>query len=146
MAYQKKATYTVKSSSSVAAPRSFSSLSYSGPSMGRQSYTARSSYGGVRSGLGSGNYISSSTAYGGGMGLGMGVGMGMGGYGGGVPVTAVTVNKSLLAPLNLEIDPNIQHVRTQEKEQIKSLNNRFASFIDKVSDCSISMSCLFLAE
>ncbi|KAG5282625.1 hypothetical protein AALO_G00058060 [Alosa alosa] len=45
---------------------------------------------------------------------------------------AVTVNQSLLAPLNLEIDPTIQTVRTQEKEQIKTLNNRFASFIDKV--------------
>uniref|UniRef100_A0A667XHT9 Keratin 8 n=1 Tax=Myripristis murdjan TaxID=586833 RepID=A0A667XHT9_9TELE len=62
---------------------------------------------------------------------GMGGSMMMGG--GSMPlVTAVTVNKSLLAPLNLEIDPTIQAVRTQEKEQIKSLNNRFASFIDKV--------------
>ncbi|KAL6457984.1 hypothetical protein MHYP_G00332140 [Metynnis hypsauchen] len=49
-----------------------------------------------------------------------------------LPVTAVTVNKSLLAPLNLEIDPEIQAIRIQEKEQIKVLNNRFASFIDKV--------------
>ncbi|KAK7916398.1 hypothetical protein WMY93_012159 [Mugilogobius chulae] len=48
------------------------------------------------------------------------------------PITAVTVNKSLLAPLNLEIDPTIQAVRTHEKEQIKTLNNRFATFIDKV--------------
>ncbi|XP_026163544.1 intermediate filament protein ON3-like [Mastacembelus armatus] len=48
------------------------------------------------------------------------------------PITAVQVNQSLLTPLKLEIDPNIQVVRTQEKEQIKSLNNRFASFIDKV--------------
>uniref|UniRef100_A0A8C4TDH2 Keratin, type II cytoskeletal cochleal-like n=1 Tax=Erpetoichthys calabaricus TaxID=27687 RepID=A0A8C4TDH2_ERPCA len=48
------------------------------------------------------------------------------------PITAVTVNQSLLAPLNLEIDPNIQQVRAQEKEQIKILNNRFASLIDKV--------------
>ncbi|XP_030054061.1 keratin, type II cytoskeletal 8 isoform X3 [Microcaecilia unicolor] len=47
-------------------------------------------------------------------------------------ITAVTVNPSLLAPLNLEIDPTIQHVRTQEKDQIKTLNNKFASFIDKV--------------
>uniref|UniRef100_A0A3P8P8S5 IF rod domain-containing protein n=1 Tax=Astatotilapia calliptera TaxID=8154 RepID=A0A3P8P8S5_ASTCA len=50
----------------------------------------------------------------------------------GQPITAVQVNQSLLAPLNLEIDPTIQAVRTQEKEQIKTLNNRFASFIDKV--------------
>ncbi|KAF4112346.1 keratin, type II cytoskeletal 8 [Onychostoma macrolepis] len=48
------------------------------------------------------------------------------------PITAVKVNESLLAPLNLEIDPNIQAIRTQEKEDIKTLNNRFASFIDKV--------------
>lgn len=44
----------------------------------------------------------------------------------------MTVNQSLLAPLNLEIDPNIQQVRKDEKEQIKTLNNKFASFIDKV--------------
>lgn len=44
----------------------------------------------------------------------------------------MTINQSLLAPLNLEIDPNIQVVRKEEKEQIKTLNNKFASFIDKV--------------
>ena len=47
-------------------------------------------------------------------------------------ITAVTMNQSLLSPLKLEVDPNIQAVRTQEKEQIKTLNNKFASFIDKV--------------
>lgn len=49
------------------------------------------------------------------------------------PITNVQVNPSLLAPLNIEIDPKIQAVRTQEKDQIKTLNNRFASFIDKVT-------------
>ncbi|XP_053413892.1 keratin, type II cytoskeletal 73 [Nycticebus coucang] len=44
----------------------------------------------------------------------------------------VTVNKSLLAPIHVELDPEIQKVRTQEREQIKTLNNKFASFIDKV--------------
>ncbi|XP_056654149.1 keratin, type II cytoskeletal 71-like [Monodelphis domestica] len=44
----------------------------------------------------------------------------------------VTVNESLLAPLSVELDPEIQRVRTQEREQIKTLNNKFASFIDKV--------------
>ncbi|DAA29974.1 keratin, type II cytoskeletal 74 [Bos taurus] len=44
----------------------------------------------------------------------------------------VTVNKSLLAPLNVELDPEIQKVRAQEREQIMALNNKFASFIDKV--------------
>ncbi|XP_073679693.1 intermediate filament protein ON3 [Garra rufa] len=133
MSFGKKTTYTVKSSSSGSVPRSFSSMSYSGPSATRQSYSVRSSYGGANrgmgSGMGGGGFISSSSAYG--LGTSMGMGMGMGG-GGIAPIQAVTVNKSLLAPLNLEIDPNIQIVRTQEKEQIKTLNNRFASFIDKV--------------
>ncbi|XP_025739032.1 keratin, type II cytoskeletal 74 [Callorhinus ursinus] len=44
----------------------------------------------------------------------------------------VTINKSLLAPLNMELDPEIQRVRIQEREQIKALNDKFASFIDKV--------------
>uniref|UniRef100_A0A3Q1FNU1 Si:dkey-222n6.2 n=1 Tax=Acanthochromis polyacanthus TaxID=80966 RepID=A0A3Q1FNU1_9TELE len=48
------------------------------------------------------------------------------------PITSVTVNKSLLTPLNIDIDPTVQAVRIKEKEQIKSLNNRFVSFIDKV--------------
>ncbi|XP_075055242.1 keratin, type II cytoskeletal cochleal-like [Mixophyes fleayi] len=96
--------------------------------------------------------ISISTAggqgYGGGAG-GFGVGGGGGGFGGGAGgfgsfggagfggggqagIQEVTINQSLLAPLNLEIDPNIQKVRVQEREQIKTLNNKFASFIDKV--------------
>ncbi|XP_034372535.1 keratin, type II cytoskeletal 72 isoform X2 [Arvicanthis niloticus] len=49
---------------------------------------------------------------------------------GGIP--QVVLNKSLLAPLNVELDPEIQKVRAQEREQIKALNNKFASFIDKV--------------
>uniref|UniRef100_A0A3Q4BXS7 IF rod domain-containing protein n=1 Tax=Mola mola TaxID=94237 RepID=A0A3Q4BXS7_MOLML len=48
------------------------------------------------------------------------------------PITAVNVNKSLLMPLNIDIDPDVHAVRNHEKEQIKSLNNQFASFIDKV--------------
>ncbi|CAH2224875.1 keratin, type II cytoskeletal cochleal-like, partial [Pelobates cultripes] len=47
-------------------------------------------------------------------------------------VTHVTVNQGLLAPLNLEIDPSIQRVRTDERNQIRGLNDKFASFIDKV--------------
>ncbi|KAA0713032.1 Keratin, type II cytoskeletal 8 [Triplophysa tibetana] len=48
------------------------------------------------------------------------------------PITAVRINESLLAPLNLEIDPSIHAIRTHEKEEIKTLNNRFASLIPKV--------------
>lgn len=82
---------------------------------------------------------SSSGGYGGGYGGGlMSGGLMSGGYsaGGagqiGMPITQVQFNKNLLVPMNVTVDPNIQAVRTQEKEQIKTLNNRFASFIDKV--------------
>uniref|UniRef100_A0A8C8SJ04 IF rod domain-containing protein n=1 Tax=Pelusios castaneus TaxID=367368 RepID=A0A8C8SJ04_9SAUR len=67
-----------------------------------------------------------------------GAGFGGGRVGAGFPVCPpggiqeVTINQSLLRPLNLEIDPTIQSVRKEEKEQIKTLNNQFASFIDKV--------------
>jgi len=127
--------------------RSFSGSGYGGRSVGsgRQSYTVRSSYGGVgasSAGMGVGGFkVSGGGGQRGGavefgyMGMGGGMGLGMaGGMANGMvaPITAVTVNKSLLAPLNLDIDPNIQTVRTHEKDQIKTLNNRFATFIDKV--------------
>ncbi|XP_051624829.1 keratin, type II cytoskeletal 3-like isoform X2 [Manacus candei] len=71
----------------------------------------------------------------GGFGGGMGGG-GMGGFGGpgfpGPGIQPVQVDPSLLRPVHVEIDPQIQQVKTQEKEQIKTLNNQFASFIDKV--------------
>ena len=47
-------------------------------------------------------------------------------------ICAVHVNKNLLQPLDVKIDPEIQHIRKQEREQMKSLNNQFASLIDKV--------------
>ncbi|KAM7028347.1 keratin, type II cytoskeletal cochleal-like [Acridotheres tristis] len=72
----------------------------------------------------------------GGFPVGLGGGRSPAGFSGGPSgvgtIQEVTVNQSLLAPLNLEIDPNIQQVRKDEKEQIKTLNNKFASFIDKV--------------
>uniref|UniRef100_A0A2K5HS00 IF rod domain-containing protein n=1 Tax=Colobus angolensis palliatus TaxID=336983 RepID=A0A2K5HS00_COLAP len=101
-------------------------------------------------------------SYGGGFGGGRGIGSGFGGAGGfdgagsfggpgvfgglgssgspggfvpgGFPggIQEVTVNQSLLQPLNVEIDPQIGQVKAQEREQIKTLNNKFASFIDKV--------------
>nr|XP_040136523.1 keratin, type II cytoskeletal 1b [Ictidomys tridecemlineatus] len=60
---------------------------------------------------------------------------GLGGFGPSYPpgsIQEVTINQSLLEPLHLEVDPEIQRIKTQEREQIKILNNRFASFIDKV--------------
>ncbi|XP_048206365.1 keratin, type II cytoskeletal 79 [Perognathus longimembris pacificus] len=75
----------------------------------------------------------------GGLGLGSGAYVGLGAgrqmFGPACPpggIQEVTINQSLLTPLNVEIDPEIQRVRTQEREQIKTLNNKFASFIDKV--------------
>ncbi|XP_040549727.1 keratin, type II cytoskeletal 3-like [Gallus gallus] len=68
-------------------------------------------------------------------GIGGGIGGGMGGFGGpGFPggIQPVHVDSSLLRPVHVEIDPQIQQVKNQEKEQIKTLNNQFASFIDKV--------------
>ncbi|NXP65755.1 K2C75 protein, partial [Chloropsis cyanopogon] len=55
-----------------------------------------------------------------------GLGCGPGG------IQKVMVNQRLLVPLNLEIDPNRQQVRQEDKDQLKSLNNKFASFINKV--------------
>ncbi|XP_059914151.1 keratin, type II cytoskeletal cochleal-like [Gadus macrocephalus] len=124
---------------------SFSSQSMGGGGGMRRSasssYGARSggfSSGSMMGGGGGGSFLMSSGGGfgGGGMGMSMygGMGMGMGGGGGGMGggIVAVTSNHSLLAPMNVDIDPNIQTVRTHEKEQIKGLNNRFASFIDKV--------------
>ncbi|XP_074181753.1 keratin, type II cytoskeletal 6A [Rhinolophus sinicus] len=94
--------------------------------------------GGFGFGGGAGSGFGFGGASGSGFGLGGGAGFG-GGYGGsGFPVCPpggiqeVTVNQNLLTPLNLQIDPTIQRVRTEEREQIKTLNNKFASFIDKV--------------
>ncbi|KAI5931539.1 Keratin, type II cytoskeletal 1 [Manis javanica] len=79
-------------------------------------------------------------SYGGGFGGGGGgFGFGSGGLGGGLGpvfpsggIHEVTINQSLLQPLNVEIDPDIQKVKSKERDQIKTLNNQFASFIDKV--------------
>nr|XP_023412471.1 keratin, type II cytoskeletal 5 isoform X6 [Loxodonta africana] len=94
--------------------------------------------GGYGFGGGAGSGFGFGGGAGGGFGLGGGAGFG-GGFGGpGFPVCPpggiqeVTVNQNLLTPLNLQIDPTIQRVRTEEREQIKTLNNKFASFIDKV--------------
>ncbi|KAM7080061.1 keratin, type II cytoskeletal cochleal-like [Ciconia boyciana] len=97
-------------------------------------------YGGGMGGGGMGGFGGGMGGYGGGMGGG-----GMGGYGpgfgmpsfggpgrGGPGIQPVQVDTSLLQPVHVEIDPQIQQVKNQEKEQIKTLNNQFASFIDKV--------------
>ncbi|XP_054641566.1 keratin, type II cytoskeletal 8-like [Dunckerocampus dactyliophorus] len=113
-----------RKSYSVSGSSNNSRRSLAGPQVGfRTSYTLGSSAGGFGAGFGSGSSMSSSSMMGGSV---------AGGCYMPPPITAVTVNQSLLTPLNLAIDPTIQAVRTQEKDQIKTLNNRFASFIDKV--------------
>ncbi|XP_066209630.1 keratin, type II cytoskeletal 1b [Saccopteryx leptura] len=97
--------------------------------------------GGAFGGFGGGGYGGGGFGGGafGGVGFGGG-GYGRGGFGLGVfgsscpmgGIQQVTINQSLLQPLDLEVDPEIQRVKTQEREQIMVLNNKFASFIDKV--------------
>uniref|UniRef100_A0A8C5LSI3 IF rod domain-containing protein n=1 Tax=Leptobrachium leishanense TaxID=445787 RepID=A0A8C5LSI3_9ANUR len=84
---------------------------------------------GHKTSMGSGQYGKS--GHGSGHDFG-GSGYGFGGSGCSGGITQVTVNQGLLAPLNLEIDTSIQRVRTQERNQIMGLNDKFASFIDKV--------------
>nr|XP_009942892.1 PREDICTED: keratin, type II cytoskeletal 5-like [Opisthocomus hoazin] len=85
--------------------------------------------------LGGSGRISMGGSYGGGYGcriggFGGGYGGGFGSIGGGIQ--PVQVDPTLLRPVHVDIDPQIQQVKCQEKEQIKTLNNQFASFIDKV--------------
>ncbi|XP_064330250.1 keratin, type II cytoskeletal 1-like [Phalacrocorax carbo] len=60
---------------------------------------------------------------------GAGQGFGQAGVRG---IEEVHVNTNLLRPMQVQVDPEFQRVRSDEKEQIKALNNKFASFIDKV--------------
>ncbi|XDB50131.1 hypothetical protein AB1E18_003702 [Capra hircus] len=115
--------------------RAFSCVSACGPRPGRCCITAApyrgiSCYRGLTRGFGSRSVCGGFRAGS----CGRSFGYRSGGVGGPSPpcITTVSVNESLLMPLNLEIDPNAQCVKHEEKEQIKCLNNRFAAFIDKV--------------
>ncbi|NXA43343.1 K2C4 protein, partial [Eudromia elegans] len=122
-------------------------------SLGGSKCTSLGGFGGVARGFGAGGQGGFGFAYGAGGRFGGGCGGAGGGFGGGFGgfgvgfdgrggpgfpvcppggIKEVTINQNLLTPLNLEIDPEIQKVRTQEREEIKTLNNKFASFIDKV--------------
>ncbi|XP_043939778.1 keratin, type II cytoskeletal cochleal-like [Protopterus annectens] len=137
--------YSTRTTRVTNAPRSFSSFSVgnAGPSSSRVFGLGSSrgpSFGAIPSGTVTTNYSISGSAGGSGLGTGLGFGQGMSrgsggnfvGSGGFPPITSVTVDKRLLAPLDLAVDPSIGQVRHEEKEQIKTLNNKFAGYIDKV--------------
>ncbi|XP_044535184.1 keratin, type II cytoskeletal 3-like [Gracilinanus agilis] len=121
----------------------FGKCGFGGGGFGGGAGGFRGGAGGFRGGAGgfgggAGGFGGGAGGFGGGAG-GFGGPGGLGGFGGpsgpgGFPggIHEVTVNQSLLKPLNVEIDPQIGQVKTQEKEQIKTLNNKFAAFIDKV--------------
>uniref|UniRef100_G3MYU2 Keratin 77 n=1 Tax=Bos taurus TaxID=9913 RepID=G3MYU2_BOVIN len=93
--------------------------------------------GGAGGGFGGGRSFGGGGYGGGGLGGAgfRGGNLGLGGFGPSCPpggIQEVTINQSLLQPLHLEVDPEIQRVKMQEREQIMVLNNKFASFIDKV--------------
>lgn len=114
--------------------RSASGFCQGGGAGGRFGGGGRSFGGGGFGGGGFGGGGFGGGGYGGG-GFG-GSNFGLGGFGPSCPpggIQEVTINQSLLQPLHLEVDPEIQRVKTQEREQIMVLNNKFASFIDKVS-------------
>ncbi|XP_027527561.1 keratin, type II cytoskeletal cochleal-like isoform X1 [Neopelma chrysocephalum] len=125
---------------------SFSSRSAAGPAVTQVRVSSVSSTRGLSgSGLGRAGGFGSSSLYSlgsakrvsmGGSGsysVRSGYGFGSAGLGALSPggIQEVTVNQSLLTPLNLEIDPNIQRVRKEEKEQIKTLNNKYEDEINK---------------
>lgn len=93
--------------------------------------SSQSGFGGG-SGVGFGGGFGGTSAFGLGGGFGAGGGYGVGSGPANAGIVNVTVNKQLLTPISVDIDPNISVVKKEEREQIKALNNKFASFIDKV--------------
>ncbi|OXB74008.1 UNVERIFIED_CONTAM: hypothetical protein H355_011134 [Colinus virginianus] len=61
-----------------------------------------------------------------------GAGQGLGHTAAGGGIEEVHVNTNLLRPIQAQVDPEFQRMRSDEREQIRTLNNKFASFIDKV--------------
>uniref|UniRef100_A0A8D0U0E5 IF rod domain-containing protein n=1 Tax=Sus scrofa TaxID=9823 RepID=A0A8D0U0E5_PIG len=135
-------------SSSVAVPPSVSAMSLS-PCRAQRGFSARSACSARGRGRGRCSFSSRSLSSfrgcrGGSRGRAWGLGGRLGvrfGEGNGGPglslcppggIQQVTINQNLLTPLKIEMDPQFQVVRTQETQQIRTLNNQFASFIDKV--------------
>nr|XP_056705208.1 keratin, type II cytoskeletal 1-like [Euleptes europaea] len=114
--------------------RGFSSQSLS--NLGESRRISHGGYGGYASGFhgGYGAYGYGHMGYGT---LGFGGRMGHIGNGGhsyfrGDGIRGVTINEKLLKPLHVGIDPQEQEARNHEREEMKTLNDQFACFIDKV--------------
>ncbi|KAH0629126.1 hypothetical protein JD844_010960 [Phrynosoma platyrhinos] len=90
---------------------------------GKTSFSSRSLGGGVygRRGLSCGGLTCGSLGY-----------DPMSRFGDGRGIHAVRINANLLRPLCIKVDPEISRVKEEEREQIKTLNDKFACFIDKV--------------
>ncbi|XP_025029463.1 keratin, type II cytoskeletal-like [Python bivittatus] len=52
-------------------------------------------------------------------------------------IQGVRINEKLLKPLDVGVDPQEHIIRSHEREEMKSLNNQFASFIDKVQNLEL---------
>uniref|UniRef100_A0A8C4QKP7 IF rod domain-containing protein n=2 Tax=Eptatretus burgeri TaxID=7764 RepID=A0A8C4QKP7_EPTBU len=104
-----------------------------GTGVGRSGFSSLSMGTANRMGLGSGRRSMIGSSYRSGSGY-TGSLMGQGfGYGSGGNITSATAAMLAAASTQkIEIDRSVLPVRAQEKEQIKTLNNRFASLIDKV--------------
>ncbi|XP_070592128.1 keratin, type II cytoskeletal 4-like [Erythrolamprus reginae] len=129
----------------------YSSMSLNNFGGGSQRISYSQGYGGqIYGGVGGQRMGMSGQAMGmGGLGYGGGFGGGYGGvecqsgYGGfgrmnsmtstrSEGIRGVSIDERLLKPLSLGVDPEEQKARTLEKEEMKTLNNQFACFIDKV--------------
>ncbi|XP_032067305.1 keratin, type II cytoskeletal 4-like [Thamnophis elegans] len=99
--------------------------------------------GGQRMGMGGQAMGMGGLGYGGGFGGGYGGAECQSGYGGygrmgsmtssrSEGIRGVSIDERLLKPLCLGVDPEEHKARTHEKEEMKTLNNQFACFIDKV--------------
>lgn len=125
---------------------------FSSQSLSNLGGSRRISYGGY-GGSGSGYGVYGAYGYGhmgyGTVGFGGRMGhLGNGGLAGGYSsfrgdsIRGVTINEKLLKPLHVGVDPQEHEARNHEREEMKTLNDQFACFIDKVSEQRSLKFCL----
>uniref|UniRef100_A0A8C6XBE8 IF rod domain-containing protein n=1 Tax=Naja naja TaxID=35670 RepID=A0A8C6XBE8_NAJNA len=122
--------FSSRSGGGIRTSRGYTSSTTVIPSGTKASFSSVSLSRGVKGSAGLGGGFGSRSLYNLGGGKRTSLGISHSSIGGGFGKSDCQSN--LLSPLHLEIDPDIQKVRQQEREQIKTLNNKFASFIDKV--------------